>query len=115
MPRLTCPADAIDASLRMEEFTAQKEARIRQLGAEILTVDPNYRATPSGAEDAGQIVSTVRNADAAAQLLGLQPEQLLKDLQSAAAKPAQERGTRRACVGTCLSDSVTLGFVLHAC
>ncbi len=78
----------------MEEFTAQKEARIRQMGAEILTVDPTYRATPTGAEDAGQIVSTTRNADAAAQLLGMQPEQLLKEMQDAAAKPAQEQGMR---------------------
>jgi hypothetical protein len=56
--------------MRQEEFTAAKEARLRAMGAEILTVDPTYNAGPSGERDGGgAIVSVARNAEAAAVAL----------------------------------------------
>lgn len=79
-----CDTGDLDASsMSMEEFTAAKEAKLRSLGAEILTVDPTYQAGSSTDDDSasqpgiisssrrvtgGEIVSVVRNPDAASML-----------------------------------------------
>ena len=69
---LSC-SEGLDASvLRAEEFTALKEARLRGLGAEILSVDSTYAPDAPEGGGTGAITTTTRIADAAAKLLGPQ-------------------------------------------
>jgi len=67
-------------TMRAEEYTALKEARLRAQGAEILTVDPTYNPLAGNTDaegnrllgEVGAITATTRNAGAAALLLGPQ-------------------------------------------
>ena len=46
-------ADGLSADLRPEEFTLAKEERVRQMGADIITVDPDAIITKKGVERRG--------------------------------------------------------------
>jgi hypothetical protein len=58
---------ALDANMRMEEFTEAKEQMMRQRGADIITIDPNYRPDLTGysteSESAGSAGTSTEGAE----------------------------------------------------
>ncbi|GIL64357.1 hypothetical protein Vafri_18328 [Volvox africanus] len=111
IPSYDSPDGSISADVRMEEFTAAKEARLRALGGEVITADPSYN--PGGnvvvrvsmGDDAGQMagpeaaaLAEVRRLEAKAE--AKKAEQEAAALAAAAAAATAEQEARVAAAAT---------------
>ncbi|GLC39268.1 hypothetical protein PLESTB_001649300 [Pleodorina starrii] len=93
---------AINPELRMEEFTAEKEARLRALGGEVITADPSYN--PGGnvavrvsmGEGAGQMAGPEAAAEAEARRAEAEAARRAEEEAAAAAAAAAAEAAARA-------------------
>ncbi|GIL82116.1 hypothetical protein Vretimale_7120 [Volvox reticuliferus] len=102
MPLYDSPDGSTRADLRMEEFTAAKEARLRALGGEVITADPSYNP-------GGNVVVRVSMGDDAGQMAGPEASALAEtrrlEAEAAAQKAAQKAAALAAAAAAATAEA----------